>query len=412
MIKAAVITTLLMTTRAQSNKTVARWGTEPIKMSHIYDENLMPSFFFMAGGEEGGSYTPPSGGYAGGLGDPRPFSPPDSCPDELFNHTMKDLRVPVLPYLEQDDWGCEAKGAKPSAVPVIEIENDYLRGAITPQWGGKVWSMYDKTHKEQLFFNNPAHQPENIAYRKAWTSGGCEWNWGAGYIGHSVFTESATFSAKMPTEYGDVVRVWEFDRINSTVWQVDILLDEDVFWAHARVTNPHKEEQNGYWWTCVAMPVTETSRIITPAKISITPCTAWPYGAHTEPNVTFRGAPVDGCDAQPGAPHDPHCAWQQDMSWLGNIPGPHDFFFHKTAPEAHFELPYIVHAREDGWSVVHSHPLEGTKFFTWGAGMFGQFQQDFMSASDYENEKCRQSYTDKNRTWELIYSMHALDCLP
>lgn len=62
------------------------------------------------------------------------------------------------------------------------LENEYIRAAITPQWGGKIWSAYDKKSKRNIFFNNPAHQPDNIGYRKAWTSGGCEWNWGPGYV--------------------------------------------------------------------------------------------------------------------------------------------------------------------------------------------------------------------------------------
>eukprot|EP00966_Prymnesium_polylepis_P319864 7376289-Prymnesium_polylepis.2 len=73
---------------------------------------------------------------------------------------------------------------------------------------------------KQLFFNNPAHQPANIGYRKAWSSGGAEWNWAPGKIGHSVFTESPVWTAVIPTEMGELVRVWEYDRLNGTVWQV------------------------------------------------------------------------------------------------------------------------------------------------------------------------------------------------
>ena len=46
--------------------------------------------------------------------------------------------------------------------------------------------------------------------------------------------------------------------------------------------------------------------------------------------------------------------------------------------------------------MVHSHPdkLNGTKFFTWGFAEHGTFQQDFMSASDYQNERCSHDYYD------------------
>jgi hypothetical protein len=122
-------------------------GEEPMKMSNVSPPNLLPSFFFMAGSEEGGSFSASKGGYQGGMGTPNPFTPPDSCPDELFENTMEDLRVPVLPYLEQDEWGCERT---PTNVSVIVLENEYLRAAITPQWGGKVWSLYNKKLEKQV----------------------------------------------------------------------------------------------------------------------------------------------------------------------------------------------------------------------------------------------------------------------
>lgn len=45
---------------------------------------------------------------------------------------------------------------------------------------------------------------------------------------------------------------------------------------------------------------------------------------------------------------------------------------------------------------VHSHPpnLRGTKFFQWGKDLSGQFMQDFMSASNYESDKCTAPYYD------------------
>ena len=113
--------------------------------------------------------------------------------------------------------------------------------------------------------------------------------------------------------------------------------------VHPAVGNPNNSSRKGYWWTCVAMPVTDTDRVIAPAKESITPCTPWPYGAHTLNNVTFRGPNVDGCAARNGA--EGGCAWQQDMSFLGNIPSAHDFFFRIYKPQQ----PYIAHTREDGY---------------------------------------------------------------
>eukprot|EP00755_Sulcionema_specki_P008004 Sspe_Gene.39751::Locus_19163_Transcript_1_1_Confidence_1.000_Length_2428::g.39751::m.39751 len=356
-------------------------GTEPIKVSSTGPDSTLPSFFFMQEDEEGGGlYT--KTGYTGGLGEPRPFFPDDSCPDDLFENTMRDERVPQLPWMLQEDWGCERE---PQDVSVLVQETETLRVAITPQWGGKIWSVYHKGHRRQLVFNNPAHQPDNIGYRKAWVSGGIEFNWAPGYIGHSVFTEAPVWSAVLDTKYGEVVRVWEYDRINHTVWQVDILAKDDVLWTHAKITNPNDVDLEGYWWTCVAMPITDMTRIIMPAELTCCPCTPWPSGAYTNQNTTFVGADVAGC-REKGT-----CAWQQDMSWLGNVPSAHDFFSHIDTTKVQ---PFLAHVADDGYTVMHAHPLNGTKIFTWGQAGWGAFQQDFMSASDYQNPACPSDYYD------------------
>eukprot|EP00658_Telonema_sp_P-2_P038159 TRINITY_DN2741_c0_g2_i2.p1 TRINITY_DN2741_c0_g2~~TRINITY_DN2741_c0_g2_i2.p1 ORF type:complete len:753 (-),score=124.49 TRINITY_DN2741_c0_g2_i2:115-2373(-) len=355
-----------------------------MKMSATGSSNTLPSFLFQAGSEEGGSLY---GGFnfSGGVGTPTPFyMPVQNCPDELYANESPDLRVPQLPWRLQNDWGCERA---PSEVPVIVLENDWLRAAITPQWGSKVWSLYHKKERRQLVYNNPAHQPSNIGYRKAWTSGGAEWNWAPGKIGHSVFSESSSYLAKIQTERGIVVRAWEYDRLNHTVWSVDILLDGETLWAHPRIYNYDSGggaavDVPGYWWTCVAMRTTDNTRVVTPAAMSVTPCTPWPHGAWTLQNSSFRGS---GSSAQ--------CpSFQSDQSYIGNIPASHDFFFYIPRNTT----PHVTHVSDDGYSFVHTHAPEvrGTKFFQWGKDASGQFMQDFMSASDYENRNCTAPYYD------------------
>eukprot|EP00756_Hemistasia_phaeocysticola_P062386 Hpha_TRINITY_DN5820_c0_g1::TRINITY_DN5820_c0_g1_i1::g.45580::m.45580 len=307
-----------------------RSGTYNMKLSSTGPDSTLPSFFFMAGSEEGGSLW--SGyGYTGGRGKPDAFEMPvQNCPESLHDNTSPDLRVPQLPWALQEDWGCERV---PTDVPVTVLENDYLRASITPQWGGKVWSLYHKKLERELFFANPAHQPANIGYRKAWTSGGCEWNWAPGHIGHSVFTESPTYMATIDTERGAVVRVWEYDRQNHTVWSVDMFMEGDAFWVHPKIRNPTAAEIPGYWWTCVAMTATDFTRIVAPADLSVTPCTPWPQGFWNGQNTTFRGADIHDCAAGGGGRGT--CAYQSDQSYIGNIPSSHDFFMH-IDPSIHY----------------------------------------------------------------------------
>lgn len=87
---------------------------------------------------------------------------PDACPDDLYGplSDYPDVSIPsssmgpnpTLPYLIQDNQDCNRTLTD---VPVIVLEDDYIRAAITPQWGGKIWSMFDKTLQKQMVFNNP-----------------------------------------------------------------------------------------------------------------------------------------------------------------------------------------------------------------------------------------------------------------
>lgn len=387
-----LIIMLLGSASVASPATVA-WGTEPMKLSSTGPSSTLPSFFFMAKGEEGGSLWT-SFNYTGGRAAPAPYEPHTSCPDDVFENTSPDLHVPKLPWRLQEDWGCEGRGdVKPTDVKVVTIETDSLRAAVTPQWGGKVWSLYNKVHKKQLFFNNPAHQPGNIGYLKAWSSGGAEWNWAPGFLGHSVFTESPVWTASIPTPHGDVLRVWEYDRLNGTTWQVDMLLVNDTMFAHPKISNPNPVELPGYWWTCVAMPVdAPTTRVIANATLSINNggCSPWPNGAMGGPNASFVGIDKDGCRAADGGRGT--CAWQHDQSFLGNIPGANDFFMHIDPTVT----PWIAHAKDDGWTVVHSHPkkLNGTKFFQWGYDEFAAFNTDFLSGANTDVPTCNQDAYD------------------
>ena len=288
----------------------ASWGTEPMLLSTTAAPNLLPHFLFMGGAGEGSSaQVVRTAAYAGGAparnwtNGIESNNIPDGCPDDLFGplSDYPDVSIPsssvgpapVLPYLFQDVFGCERT---PTAVPTVVLEDENLRAAIMPQFGGKVWSLFDKRNKKQIIFNNPTHQPYTIAYLKAYTAGGIEWNWSPGYVGHTVTTESNVWTARLETERGPVVRVYEYDRFNHTTWQVDMMVRDGVFWAHPTITNSGPTDLPGYWWTCVGMRATPKTHVLSPADMAAFPCSSWPTGAAELPNVSFRGPEIAGRD--------------------------------------------------------------------------------------------------------------------
>jgi len=274
-------------------------------------------------------------------------------------------------------------------------------------------------------FANPAHQPANIGVLKSWSAGGIEFNWSPGMIGHSVFSESPAYLGLLETDQGPVLRAYEYDRRNQSVWQVDVFLpaadaahrakheaprrpapqemkktqatkdannnhnnkeknkenppkegkassagsdpDEDVakLWLHPKVTNTQTStDLQGYWWTCVAVPAAPSTRVVTPATWNLETSSdhsvgsPWPIFSMGNKNASFVGTKGSG---------------STDNSWLSAI-WSGDFFM-GPLERGDSVVNYISYAEEEGFVGFHGHPLNGTKFFTWGQSGPGRFMQ-------------------------------------
>ena len=171
--------------------------------------------------------------------------------------------------------------------------------------------------------------------------------------------------------YGPSIRIYEFDRYNSTIWQVDLLLINDTLYAHPTITNPTDVDLKAYWWTCVAMTSTQYTRVFTPASevIETSRLTAalssWPIFSDAIENGSFVG-------------HDG--SYHVDNSYLSNHPSSLDAFFLIDTDQ---QRPFIAHTENDGFVLVHGHSLKGTKLWSWGNSGPGRFMQDFLAGGVY-----------------------------
>ena len=128
----------------------------------------------------------------------------------------------VLPYLMQDRYSRRRDILK---LKSFVLENEYLKARFLPEYGGRLHSLYDKVHGEELLFTNPVIQPGNLAIRNAWLSGGIEWN--IGNLGHCYTTCDNVFSAILKDGEGnEFLRIYEFERLKSIFWQADFHLPE------------------------------------------------------------------------------------------------------------------------------------------------------------------------------------------
>ena len=117
-----------------------------------------------------------------------------------------------------------------------------------------------------------------------------------------------------------MVRVWEYDRHNSTTWQVDILLDGRTLYIHPTVENRWAgADLQSYWWTNVAVATSAAGgdRVLVPAKWD-TAGIRWPHEYYRQPSGYYLNSTGFG-GLKPDRP------WAQlDFSYLANLPAGND----------------------------------------------------------------------------------------
>ena len=182
--------------------------------------------------------------------------------------------------------GCAtATGAtrRTTDLDALVIENDRLRATVLPGLGGRVHSLHHKPTDRELLYRNPVLQPADFALNGAWFSGGIEWNIGA--TGHTTLSCAPLHAARVPApDGGEMLRLWEWERLRDLPFQVDLWLPEGSDFLHVgvRIRNPHDHTVPVYWWSNTAVPEDAHTRVLAPAE------EAWHFGYER----TLRRVPV------------------------------------------------------------------------------------------------------------------------
>jgi tetratricopeptide (TPR) repeat protein len=279
-----------------------------------------------------------------------PLAPSADLSAEDRAGMLSNTAVPTLPYLVQDNY---TRQRQPGNLPTIQIENAALRAVFYPSLGGRMMSLYDKRRQREMLFNNPILQFANLAIRNAWFSGGVEWN--GPLFGHSLLTCSPVFAGVVDTPRGPLLRLYEFDRVLETAWQVDVFLPgaEDRLWVHIKAINPNARDIDFYWWSNIAVPLTRKTRVLSPADYALS------HEATGNGRVSFPS--FDGFDG----------------SYPANYPYAKSIFFRKPGNQRPWSV--CLDGQGRGLSHVSTAELSGRKFFTWGNSRGGQRWMDFLS---------------------------------
>lgn len=282
-----------------------------------------------------------------------PYSISGEIPPEIIAGSVYGNPATLYPYQEQGAYG-RALAEKP--VMSVVLENDLLRAVFLPEWGGRLWELFDKRTGKNLLHSPDTIQVANLGLRNAWFAGGIEWN--IGTRGHSPTTASPLHASVVRTPEGtEVLRMWEFDRLREVVFQVDAWLPEDspTLFVAVRVRNPNAHAVPMYWWTNAAIPETRHTRVLAPAD------SAFASAAEGGISRVRVDSGAEGTD------------WTRPADNYRS----RDFFF-DIAPR---QRPWIVATDQDGdgLAMLSTAELRGRKLFVWGRGAGGRRWQRWLS---------------------------------
>jgi len=132
---------------------------------------------------------------------------------------------------------------------MVELENDFIRLAVTPEIGGKVWEAYEKARQYPFVFTTSSIKFRDISLRGPWTTGGLEFNFGD--IGHATTCFAPVDYFIRNNDDGSVsCFIGATEWASRTTWRVEIKLEPDkaYFTTRSWWYNNTPVEQEFYHW--------------------------------------------------------------------------------------------------------------------------------------------------------------------
>jgi len=270
-----------------------------------------------------------------------PFSEPDPIPNPgTIYPYWKFRQFSITPV--QQTW------------KMVVLENEWLRVKIFPEIGGKVWSVFDKTAGQEMFYDNDAVKFREIAMRGPWTSGGIEFNYGV--IGHAPTTSAPVdWSTEVKADGSVSCYIGASELLSHSRWTIEINLPKDAVWLRTSSFwhNGSSEYQPYYNWANSGVRTSDDMMLIYPAENAI---------GHSGEPLTY---PLNekGTDIR----YYPNQAYGADKSY--HMVGSHKPFFG-------------AYYSNDDWGVLHYALRDeklGRKYFCWAQSEQGSIWVDLLT---------------------------------
>ena len=278
---------------------------------------------------------------------------PEANPMFFFGRQSQGAQGPVYPYAMYDTL----TGRKvDKSYTAVYLENEYIRIAVLPEIGGRLFEAVDKTNNYNFIYRQHVIRPALIGLIGAWISGGVEWN-----VPHHH--RASTF---IPVQY----KLEEDASGAKTIWVGELELRDRMRWAvgytlrpgksyletSLRIVNRTPEVKTMLCFANAAVHANENYQVIFPPSTQ--------FGVH-HAKRQYTDWPIShsaygGADFSKGV----------DISWYKNHISANSVFAWNYQDD--FFAGYD-HGKEAGTMSIADHNIvPGKKFWTWGNGPSGK----------------------------------------
>lgn len=291
----------------------------------------------------------------------------------------------IYPYTLQDEI---ASSPTEITYRTLHLENKYLQVTVLPGLGGRVFSVYDKISKREVFYKNSTIKFSPLAIRGAFFSGGLEFSFP---VAHAPTTADPVNWDILENEDGSAsIIIGGLEHMSNMRWTIKLTLfpSRCALAQDVQLFNPSPIPGRYHYWTNASLHSDDQTEFIYPFQrvrsYEFAGTASWPISRldliTSEPGLPgMEGVPMWPAERI----HDPfNFRWEKDMLAQVSIFG------------RNVEWDYFgawQHSTNTGYAhFARSEDVSGMKLWSWGRGDVGIVNQSALmdDGSLYAETQC------------------------
>jgi tetratricopeptide (TPR) repeat protein len=276
----------------------------------------------------------------------------------------------IYPYTMLDDIDNKKRD---KTYHTLVMENQYLKVTVIPDLGGRVYSVYDKISKREVFYKNSVVRFAPLAIRGAFFSGGVEFSFP---VAHAPTTcDKVNWNIRENQDGSASISIGGLEHISRLRWMITLTLfpDRCAMAQDVYLHNPGTIPGRYHYWTNASLDANDGTEFIYPLhrarSYEYAGTASWPF-ARLDLITEEPGLP-----GMEGVPMWPAKRLQAPVNfrWQKNMLAQVSIFGRKV------EWDYFgawQHTVNHGYAhVAKSSDVSGMKLWSWGNAPVGVVNQ-------------------------------------